>query len=65
MKAGLLPRIPEEWLSLGNIEGEQYPCPGLAFIPKDENKPKKGSNGDYIQELNNLYEVYYNTQFII
>ncbi|XP_028156948.1 dynein heavy chain 1, axonemal-like [Ostrinia furnacalis] len=48
-------RIPEEWLSLGMIEGEQYPCPGLAFIPKEEGKAAKGA-GDTIQMLNNLYE---------
>ncbi|XP_075982332.1 dynein axonemal heavy chain 1-like [Anticarsia gemmatalis] len=47
-------RIPEEWLSLGMIEGEQHPCPGLAFIPKFDCKPK--FNGDIIQNLNNLYE---------
>lgn len=48
-------RIPEEWLALGDIEGERYPCPGLAFIPKEEgaNRPP----GDTIQLLNNLYEV--------
>ncbi|XP_045539469.1 dynein axonemal heavy chain 1 [Papilio machaon] len=47
-------RVPEEWLALGNIEGELYPCPGLAFLPKEE-----GANrgpGDIIQMLNNLYE---------
>ncbi|XP_063895398.1 dynein axonemal heavy chain 1 [Helicoverpa armigera] len=48
-------RIPDEWMSLGMIDGEQYPCPGLAFIPKDDSKPSK-SNGDVIQNLNNLYE---------
>ncbi|CAG5057881.1 unnamed protein product [Parnassius apollo] len=47
-------RTPEEWLSLGNIEGEQYPCPGLAFIPKEDGS-NRGS-GDVIQMLNNLYE---------
>lgn len=49
--------IPEEWLALGLIEGEQYPCPGLAFIPKEDSKPRKGGNDDIIQMLNNLYEV--------
>ncbi|XP_037871312.1 dynein axonemal heavy chain 1 isoform X2 [Bombyx mori] len=48
-------RIPSEWLSLGLIEGEQYPCPGLAFIPKDDAKPTKG-NVDLIQTFNSLYE---------
>ncbi|XP_050357868.1 dynein axonemal heavy chain 1-like [Nymphalis io] len=48
-------RIPEEWLSLGNIEGEQYPCPGLAFIPKQDGKSNKPAT-DIIQILNNLYE---------
>ncbi|CAH0397622.1 unnamed protein product [Chilo suppressalis] len=48
-------RIPEEWLSLGVIEGEQYPCPGLAFLPKDESKTAK-TTGDTLQILNNLYE---------
>lgn len=49
-------RIPEEWLNLGFIEGEQYPCPGLAFIPKQDGKSTKPST-DLIQMLNNLYEV--------
>ncbi|CAG9564862.1 unnamed protein product [Danaus chrysippus] len=49
-------RIPEEWLSLGFIEGEQYPCPGLAFIPKQDGKPHKPSS-DLLQMLNNLYEA--------
>ncbi|CAH2055603.1 unnamed protein product, partial [Iphiclides podalirius] len=47
-------RIPEEWLALGDIDGERHPCPGLAFVPKEE-----GSNRpvvDVIQMLNNLYE---------
>ncbi|CAH0718440.1 unnamed protein product, partial [Brenthis ino] len=48
-------RIPEEWLNLGLIEGEQYPCPGLAFIPKQDGKSTKPST-DLIQILNNLYE---------
>ncbi|XP_060806154.1 dynein axonemal heavy chain 1-like [Amyelois transitella] len=47
-------RIPEEWLSLGMIEGEQYPCPGLAFIPKEQSKAAKSS--DAIQMYNSLYE---------
>ncbi|KAI8440701.1 hypothetical protein MSG28_009052 [Choristoneura fumiferana] len=37
-------RIPEEWMNLGLIEGEQYPCPGLAFIPKLEGKSKGGGD---------------------
>ncbi|KAJ8728552.1 hypothetical protein PYW07_006248 [Mythimna separata] len=48
-------RIPEEWMSLGMIEGEQYPCPGVAYIPKDDSKPVK-QNGEIIQNLNGLYE---------
>ncbi|CAF4763844.1 unnamed protein product [Pieris macdunnoughi] len=47
-------RIPEEWLSLGLIEGEQYPCPGLAFLPKEDGKSSK--SGDIFQMLNNLYD---------
>lgn len=46
--------IPDEWLSLGMIEGELHPCPGLAFIPKNE---LKSMSGDYIHQLNNFYEV--------
>ncbi|XP_052749829.1 dynein axonemal heavy chain 1-like isoform X2 [Galleria mellonella] len=37
------------------IKGEQYPCPGLAFIPKEDGKASK-SSGDVLQMLNNLYE---------
>ncbi|XP_049878805.1 dynein axonemal heavy chain 1-like [Pectinophora gossypiella] len=48
-------RIPEEWLNLGLIEGEQYPCPALVFVPKETNKTFKVS-ADIIQMLNNLYE---------
>ncbi|XP_041969812.1 dynein axonemal heavy chain 1-like [Aricia agestis] len=47
-------RIPEEWLGLGVIEGEQYPCPGVAFLPRL--KEKAVPAGDVIQILNNLYE---------
>ncbi|XP_073954769.1 sterile affecting ciliogenesis [Choristoneura fumiferana] len=47
-------RIPEEWMNLGLIEGEQYPCPGLAFIPKLEGKSKGG--GDIMNVLNGMYE---------
>lgn len=48
-------RIPEEWMNLGLIDGEQYPCPGLAFIPKLEGKSKVG--GDIMNVLNGVYEV--------
>ncbi|CAH2223997.1 jg26548, partial [Pararge aegeria aegeria] len=48
-------RIPEEWLNLGFIEGEQYPCPGLAFIPRVEGKATKPYS-DLLQMLNNSYE---------
>lgn len=48
--------VPDEWMSLGMIEGEQHPCPGLAFIPKDDSKPTKHGS-DLIQALNGLYEV--------
>ncbi|XP_022823491.1 dynein heavy chain 1, axonemal-like [Spodoptera litura] len=42
-------------MSLGMIEGEQYPCPGLAFIPKADTKSAKNS-ADLMQTLNTLYE---------
>ncbi|XP_050552039.1 dynein axonemal heavy chain 1 isoform X2 [Spodoptera frugiperda] len=48
-------RIPEEWMSLGMIEGEQYPCPGLAFIPKADAKSTR-MNTDLMRTLNNMYE---------
>ncbi|KOB77796.1 putative dynein, axonemal, heavy polypeptide 1, partial [Operophtera brumata] len=48
-------RLRRKFLA-ANIKGEQYPCPGLAFIPKGEGKPSKGGSGDFIQTLNNLYE---------
>ncbi|CAB3221174.1 unnamed protein product [Arctia plantaginis] len=46
-------RVPEEWMSLGLIDGEQHPCPGLALIPKVDARPM---NGDLFHYLNNLYE---------
>ncbi|CAB3241783.1 unnamed protein product [Arctia plantaginis] len=46
-------RVPDEWMSLGMIEGELHPCPGLAFIPKSE---LRCMSGDYIHQLNNFYE---------
>ncbi|KAH9632515.1 hypothetical protein HF086_015400 [Spodoptera exigua] len=49
-------RIPDEWMTLGNIDGEHYPCPGLAFIPKADSKSSKNYS-DLIQTLNSLYEV--------
>ncbi|XP_052743009.1 dynein axonemal heavy chain 1-like [Bicyclus anynana] len=48
-------RIPEEWLSLGYIDGEQHPCPALAFIPRLEGKAIKPYS-DMIQMINNMYE---------
>lgn len=50
-------RIPEEWLNLGLIEGELFPCPGLGFLPKPEEKRSKAQMADPIQILNHLYEV--------
>ncbi|XP_063366022.1 dynein axonemal heavy chain 1-like [Cydia amplana] len=47
-------RIPDEWLALGMIEGEQHPCPALAFIPKLDGKTK--TTGDLIHVLNNIYD---------
>lgn len=38
------------------IEGEQYPCPGLAFIPKADAKSTR-MNTDLMRTLNNMYEV--------
>lgn len=53
-----LNRIPEEWLALGMIEGELYPCPALAYIPKLDKKSKNSSGtGNIINDLNNLYDV--------
>ncbi|KAG7304692.1 hypothetical protein JYU34_010038 [Plutella xylostella] len=49
-------RTPEEWMGLGLIEGEQHPCPGLAYIPRDETKTKKIYGGDKIQIFNNIYD---------
>ncbi|CAG9128677.1 unnamed protein product [Plutella xylostella] len=49
-------RTPEEWMGLGLIDGEQHPCPGLAYIPRDETKTKKIYGGDKIQIFNNIYD---------
>ena len=51
--------IPEEWMALGMIDGEQYPCPGVAYIPKDDTKLGGIAKnfGNVIQTLNGLYEV--------
>ncbi|GBP84500.1 Dynein heavy chain 1, axonemal [Eumeta japonica] len=43
-------------MNLGLVEGEHYPCPGLAFLPRDEDRSQRVPTSNPVALLNKLYK---------